>query len=242
MKRYSIFAVSLLLAGCATAHQESVQQPVQPVVQEPVVEEPAVSDAGSGHDQFALGTIHGGVLGGLVGAMLDKDRDDRIHASEARYHRSNCNKGDEYFASARQKSDLDERLTLMEKGISFCPKNPAAHNDLGLALLLWGDLNAARSHFNQALVLEPDYNPARVNLLRMQQPARKANQQAAKTQHPVVARDGKQPQPVASKGDEMRQSRDRVVKHEKNRKEYIEKKETWQERESRLREQNSHYY
>ena len=48
----------------------------------------------------------------------------------------------------------------MRKGIRFCPNNAAAHNDLGVALELYGDHVAARIEFNRAIRLDSGYRPA----------------------------------------------------------------------------------
>jgi len=169
MKRYlSIVAIGLL-AGCSTAYQE------RSATQGAVVGAAAGAVIGSQSDQLVEGAIIGGVLGGLVGAMLAEDRDDRIHESAPRYHRSSCSRGDIYFERARHERGLDRRITLMRQGIVYCPNNPAAHNDLGVALMLWGDSNGARMHFQQALRFDPQYYPARHNMERMsryQAPAR----------------------------------------------------------------------
>jgi len=169
MKRYlSIVAIGLL-AGCSTAYQE------RSATQGTVVGAAAGAVIGSQSDQIVEGAIIGGVLGGLVGAMLADDRDDRIHESAPRYHRSSCSRGDIYFERASHERGLYNRITLMRQGIVYCPSNPAAHNDLGVALMLWGDNNAARIHFQQALRFDPQYYPARHNMARMshyQAPAR----------------------------------------------------------------------
>ncbi|RLL52998.1 hypothetical protein D8Y20_05695 [Mariprofundus sp. EBB-1] len=161
MKRYlSIVAIGLL-ASCATPYQE------RSATQGATVGAVAGAVIGAQSDQFVEGAIIGGVLGGLAGAMLADDRDDRIHESAPRYHRSNCSRGDIYFQRARHQRRLDRRITLMRQGIAYCPNNPAAHNDLGVALMLWGNNNGARMHFQQALRFDSQYYPARHNLQRM---------------------------------------------------------------------------
>ncbi|WP_018294193.1 glycine zipper family protein [Mariprofundus ferrooxydans] len=161
MKRYlSIVAIGLL-AGCSTAYQQRT------ATQGAVVGAATGAVIGAQSDQVVEGAVIGGVLGGLVGAMLADNRDDRIHESAPRYHRSNCGRGDIYFSRARHARELNRRIILMRQGIAYCPNNPAAHNDLGVALMLWGDSNGARMHFRQALRFDPQYYPARHNLERM---------------------------------------------------------------------------
>ncbi|WP_238701131.1 YMGG-like glycine zipper-containing protein [Mariprofundus erugo] len=161
MKRYlSILTISLL-AGCATPYQE------QTATQGAVIGAAAGAVIGAQSDQVVEGAIIGGVLGGLAGAILADDRDDRIQASAPRYHRSACGRGDIYFERARNERALERRINLMRQGIAYCPNNPAAHNDLGVALMLWGDRDRARMHFEQALRYDPHYDPARHNIERM---------------------------------------------------------------------------
>ncbi|OIO74911.1 MAG: hypothetical protein AUJ57_01300 [Zetaproteobacteria bacterium CG1_02_53_45] len=228
MKRFIFIAATLFLASCATAHQE------QSAGHERPAKKGAVTNTANSHgdtsDHIVRGQIFGGVLGALAGAVLDKERDDRINPSEERFHRSSCSNGDEYFGRARYENDLDVRITLMEEGIDYCPDNPAAHNDLGLALMLWGDMDAARMHFNDALRLDPDYNPARINLSRM-------------------GYDGALEQRDEQAGDEQggsgsgaaRPSQQRLIEHERSRKEHIERREKWDYHQNKLREKNSAY-
>ncbi|ATX80423.1 Glycine-zipper containing OmpA-like membrane domain-containing protein [Mariprofundus aestuarium] len=161
MKRFTLIAAILILASCATTHQQ------QSATQGAAVGATAGAIIGAQSDQIVEGAIIGAILGGLAGAMLADDRDDRIQASAPRYHRSNCGRGDVYFSRARNARDLGGRISLMRQGIGYCPNNPAAHNDLGVALMIWGDRVGARIHFNQALRLDRHYYPAQRNINRM---------------------------------------------------------------------------
>jgi len=161
MKRFTLIAVILLLSSCATTHQQ------KSATQGAAVGATAGAVIGAQSDQIVEGAIIGAILGGLTGAMLADDRDDRIHASAPRYHRSNCGRGNLYFNKARHARDLGGRISLMRQGIGYCPNNPAAHNDLGVALMIWGDHVGARIHFNQALRLDRNYHPAQRNMSRM---------------------------------------------------------------------------
>ncbi|OIO74913.1 MAG: hypothetical protein AUJ57_01310 [Zetaproteobacteria bacterium CG1_02_53_45] len=158
MNRYILVTATILLSSCATAHQE------RSATQGAVIGGAAGAIIGAQSDQIVEGAIIGGVLGGLAGAILAQDRDDRIYASEERYHRSSCSRGDIYFDRARHTRDLGMRVSLLRQGIRYCPNNPAAHNDLGVALMLWGDSAGARIHFGHALRLDPQYYPARRNM------------------------------------------------------------------------------
>lgn len=162
MKRLLPVLTISLLAGCATPYQE------QSATQGAVIGAGAGAIIGAQSDQVVEGTIIGGIVGGLVGAMIADDSSDHIRASDARYHRNQCNRGETFFERARHEHELDRRINLMRQGISYCPENPAAHNDLGVALLLRGDRDGARMHFNQALRLDPQYYPARHNMERIE--------------------------------------------------------------------------
>jgi len=157
MKRFTLIAAILLVCSCATTHQQ----------QGAAVGATAGAVIGAQSDQIVEGAIIGAILGGLAGAILSEERDDRIQASAPRYHRSNCGRGDAYFNRARHARDLGGRISLMRQGIGYCPNNPAAHNDLGVALMIWGDRVGARIHFNQALRLDRHYYPAQRNIKRM---------------------------------------------------------------------------
>jgi len=158
MNRYILVTATILLSSCATAHQE------RSATQGAVIGGAAGAIIGAQSDQIVEGAIIGGVLGGLAGAILAQDRDDRIYASEKRYHHRSCSRGDIYFDRARRSRDLGMRVSLMRQGIRYCPNNPAAHNDLGVALMLWGDSAGARIHFGHALRLKPRYYPAQRNM------------------------------------------------------------------------------
>jgi len=161
MKRYLSILTIGLLAGCVTPYQ------TQKTTQGAAIGATAGAIIGSQSDQFVGGAIIGGVLGGLAGAILSDGhdgRDGRVYASAPRYHRRACGRGDIFFKRARHARQLNHRISLMRQGIRFCPNNPAAQNDLGVALMLWGDSSGARIHFNQALRFDPQYYPARRNM------------------------------------------------------------------------------
>ena len=118
----------------------------------------------------------------------------------------------------------------MEEGIGYCPDNPAAHNDLGLGLILWGDMDAARMHFEDALRIDPDYNPARINLVRMGVNA------------PVDEGSVQTDQEQGGSGRvDPRPSQERLIQHELERQKHIEKRKQWDSRQNKLIEKNSAY-
>ncbi|RMG91905.1 MAG: tetratricopeptide repeat protein [Zetaproteobacteria bacterium] len=161
MKRTMIlFAIPLLITACATPHQERT------TTTGAIIGATAGAVIGSQSDRTAEGAIIGGVLGGLTGAIIGQD--DQIHAGQARYHRTRCPGGERFFRMAQRERNMHEKIELMQKGLRYCPNNPAAHNDLGVAYMRVGNRKAAISHFRRALQLEPAYEPARRNLLRLQ--------------------------------------------------------------------------
>ncbi len=168
MKRMSLvvgmLGVAFLAAGCATPHQERA------ATTGAIVGATAGAVIGSESNRTAEGAIIGGVIGGLAGAVLAGEGESGVTASPPRYHRRACPGGVRYFARARQVRSLDRKIALMREGLSYCPDNPAAHNDLGVALMIRGgrgDLREARMHFLRALELDPGYLPARRNLERL---------------------------------------------------------------------------
>lgn len=206
MKRYLAIMAIGLLAGCSTAYQQRT------ATQGAVVGAATGAVIGAQSDQVVEGAIIGGVLGGLVGAMLADNRDDRIHESAPRYHRSNCGRGDIYFSRARHERELNRRIILMRQGIAYCPNNPAAHNDLGVALMLWGDSNGARMHFQQALRFDPQYYPARHNIERMGR-----YHAPARYQRPVQTPVYRQPQrQIPHERIEQRREREPQMRNQRN--------------------------
>ncbi len=160
MTRMILLALPLLMTACATPHQERT------TTAGAIIGATAGAVIGSQSDRTAEGAIIGGVLGGLTGAIIGQD--DRIHPGQARYHRSRCPGGDRFFRMARREHNMHEKIELMQQGLRYCPNNPAAHNDLGLAYMRIGNRTAAIQHFRRALQIDPSYEPARRNLLRLQ--------------------------------------------------------------------------
>jgi len=161
MKQMFSILLVLMVAGCANTYQQRA------ATTGAVLGGTAGGVVGAQNDQVVEGVVVGAVLGGLAGAIIAQDRDDRVYVSDKHYHRNQCGRGNTFFGRAHNSPYLDEKIALMRKGIHYCPYNPAAHNDLGVALMLWGDLPGARQHFAQALRLDPDYRPARFNLNRL---------------------------------------------------------------------------
>jgi len=162
-KILTVVSTLLLLSACATTHQERA------ATQGAVVGATAGAVIGAQNDRPVEGAMIGGVLGAMAGAVLAEGSDERVIESEPRYHRrSSCQRGAEYFDRAANMRDLDRKIALMREGLRLCPNNPAAHNDLGVALMLRGNDGEAERHFRHALQLDPGYVPARRNLAHLQ--------------------------------------------------------------------------
>jgi len=151
----------LLLAGCATERQQRA------ATTGAVVGATAGAVIGAQSDRTVEGAVIGGIIGGLAGAVLADDGSDNVYESEPRYHRKSCGRGEPYFRDARREKNPHRRAELLREGLHYCPNNPAAHNDLGVALVIIGRDAEARQHFNHALRLDPNYLPARRNIEHM---------------------------------------------------------------------------
>jgi len=161
MKQIIPITMILLLSACATPYQQRT------TAQGAAVGATAGAIIGHQSGNAAEGAAIGGALGALAGAVIAEQRENGVRTSAPRYHRKACRKGEQYFDRAHRAQNLDRKIHLLRKGLRYCPNNPAAHNDLGVALTLSGDHGAARRHFNRALRLDRDYYPAQRNLDRM---------------------------------------------------------------------------
>jgi len=161
MKQMISIAMILLLSACATPYQQRT------TAQGAAIGAAAGAVIGHQSGNAAEGAAIGGALGALAGAVIAEQRENGVRTSAPRYHRKACRKGEQYFDRAYRARNLDRKIHLLRKGLRYCPNNPAAHNDLGVALTLSGEHAAARRHFNRALKLDPAYYPAQRNLDRM---------------------------------------------------------------------------
>lgn len=161
MKRILVISMIFMLSACATPYQQRT------VAQGAVIGATAGAVIGHQSGNATEGAMIGGALGALAGAVIAEQREQGVRTSAPRYHRRACTGGAGYFERAHRANNLERKINLLRKGLRYCPNNPAAHNDLGVALVLWGDDVAARNHFNRALQLDPGYYPARRNLDRL---------------------------------------------------------------------------
>ena len=158
MRKVYVFGMAMVLSACATPHQERA------ATTGAIVGATAGAVIGSQSDRTAEGAVIGGVIGGLAGAVLAEDRSGHVYTSAPRYHRRACRRGEGYFRKAQRARRLNRKIDLLREGLRYCPGNPAAHNDLGVALMLKGNYRAAENQFRHALRIDPDYRPARRNL------------------------------------------------------------------------------
>jgi protein O-mannosyl-transferase len=68
--------------------------------------------------------------------------------------------------SVRRNLDYQTEVALWQSTVRSAPSNPRAHNNLGVAYELDGQLIRARVEYAEALKLEPRYVAARENLTR----------------------------------------------------------------------------
>ena len=162
MKSVITLLMILLLSACVTPYQQRT------TTQGAVLGAAAGAVTGAQNGNAEQGAVIGGALGALAGAVIAENREKSVYASGPRYHRRACRGGAQYFNRARRARNLDRKIDLLEQGLRYCPNNPAAYNDLGVALELSGDYAAARIRFERALRIDPEYYPARRNLKRMQ--------------------------------------------------------------------------
>ncbi len=158
MRYTALIPLILLLSACATQHQERT------TTTGALIGATAGAVIGSQSDRTAEGAVIGGVIGGLAGAIIGDNQ--QSYAAEPRYHRG-CPGGDKFFQRARRQHNMHEKIELMQQGLRYCPNNPAAHNDLGVAYMRIGNRQQAARHFKRALQIDPGYQPARANLNRL---------------------------------------------------------------------------
>jgi len=62
-----------------------------------------------------------------------------------------------------------ESIAILQKGISFDPKNPDLHANLGYSFSKIGDWASAIEHYRITLELNPDHTRTRYNLRQAMQ-------------------------------------------------------------------------
>jgi len=98
-------------------------------------------------------------LGDFPGALAALGRAER-HAPAARRGRIRSDRATVLLKQGR----LEEAIADLREALRLLPRQPVAHNNLGLALLRRGELDPAIAHFREALRLRPRYPTAQHNL------------------------------------------------------------------------------
>mgnify|MGYP003395155322 FL=1 len=78
--------------------------------------------------------------------------------------RAACNRAFSLFAAARKASDDATAITHYREGLDHCPSDDVAHNELGELYARTGRPAEARTEFEAALKLNPNFARAQKNL------------------------------------------------------------------------------
>ena len=78
--------------------------------------------------------------------------------------RDACNRAFRDFEQAQVTRDSAAAAALFRKGLALCPDDDVAHYELGKLLLASGKQNEARSEFEAALKINPNFGAARTAL------------------------------------------------------------------------------
>ena len=79
-------------------------------------------------------------------------------------NREACNRAFAAFAAARQAPDEATAITHYRDGLDQCPSDDVAHNELGELYARTGRAAEARTEFEAALKLNPNFTRAQKNL------------------------------------------------------------------------------
>jgi Flp pilus assembly protein TadD len=78
--------------------------------------------------------------------------------------RADCNKAFASFAAARKAPDDAAAIASYREGLALCPSDDVAHNELGELYARLGRAAEARTEFEAALKLNPNFTRAQKNL------------------------------------------------------------------------------
>ena len=129
------------------------------------------------------GAAIGAIGGYIIGSQMDKSEQKARQEGRAEARQSapapasgsqivghNCTAADDYVRKASATVNTDDKVYFLERAVKLCPEHAQAHNDLGVAYYTRNgrhDRERARSEFNEALRINPDYTVARDNLRSM---------------------------------------------------------------------------
>src|SRR5215470_1990976 len=78
--------------------------------------------------------------------------------------RESCNRAFHSFSAARKATKNEEAVDLYREGLSLCPSDDVAHNELGELYVRMGRKADAATEFQAALRLNPNFARAQKNL------------------------------------------------------------------------------
>jgi tetratricopeptide (TPR) repeat protein len=78
--------------------------------------------------------------------------------------REACNRAYPAFSAARKAPKIEEAVDLYREGLTLCPNDDVAHNELGELYLRLGRKPEAAAEFEEALRINPNFPRAQKNL------------------------------------------------------------------------------
>jgi tetratricopeptide (TPR) repeat protein len=78
--------------------------------------------------------------------------------------REACNRAVSSFRAGRKTSDSEAAIVAYKEGLTLCPNDDVAHNELGEIYVKLGRKAEATAEFQEALRINPDFARARKNL------------------------------------------------------------------------------
>jgi tetratricopeptide (TPR) repeat protein len=78
--------------------------------------------------------------------------------------RAACNRAFSAFDQGRKAGDTDTAIASYKEGLSLCPNDDVAHNELGEIYLRLGRKAEAMTEFQAALQINPNFSRAQKNL------------------------------------------------------------------------------